>query len=92
MSINYDPNEELSYFNIIVILLKKKKYAEVIKMCELLLEFSPSSSIYDFMANSYFKLGQYGKALKAVNLYKKSCSRDRETDKFINKICKEMLK
>lgn len=91
-SIEFDSDEELPYFNIIWMLMKDKKYVEIIKLCEILLEFSPSASIYNFLGNAYYKLGMYGKSLKALNRYVKMCSTDPETDKILKKVYKEMLK
>ena len=92
MSIEFNPNEELAYYNIMVTLIKNKKYAEAIKIGEYVAEFSSSSTVWDFLGAIYYKLKKYGKALEAYNNYLKLNNDDSDILNKIKKIYKELLK
>ncbi|MCR5265943.1 MAG: hypothetical protein K6E29_05045 [Cyanobacteria bacterium RUI128] len=92
MSIDFNPKEELPYFNIMKILYADKKYSEIIKMCEYLSTYSNSATIYSFMGSVYLKLKQYGKALRAFDIYTTLNQNDKQIENKIQKIYKEILK
>ena len=92
MSIALNPKEELPYLNIIKILFIHKKYPEIIKICNYLAQDSISASVYGFLGDAYTKTKQYGKALKAYNQYSAINEYDKDIEKRVKKLYKEILK
>lgn len=92
MSIDFDSSSELPLLNILGTLYGDKKYAEVLKLGTLWLEYYDNVTIIEYIARAYKNLGEKGKAIDYFRKYLAKYDEDDYIQKDLDKLYKECFK